>query len=104
MRPFIEHRPPAFAKAGAPLALWLEIAPPKEGATIRLYYRPVNQLAKFKVLEAPASRPDFTIPGEDVSSRWDLMYYFEVLNRSGSGWFLPDPQDATPYYVIPTRD
>src|ERR1043166_8524507 len=24
----------------------------------------------------------FTIPGADVSRRWDLMYYFEVLNSS----------------------
>ena len=28
------------------------------------------------------------------------MYYFEILNRGGSGWFQPDPQTATPYYVV----
>ena len=69
--------------------------------TVRLYYRPVNQLARFKMLEAkPGAR--FTIPGADVSHRWDLMYYFEVLNSSNSGWFHPDPLRDTPYYVVKT--
>jgi hypothetical protein len=34
---------------------------------------------------------------------WDLMYYFEILNRAGGGWFYPDPQNATPYYVVKVR-
>ena len=40
------------------------------------------------------------IPASDVSARWDLMYYFEVLNDRNSGWFEPDPLRETPYYVI----
>ena len=28
------------------------------------------------------------------------MYYFEVLNRVGRGWFEPDPIVATPYFVV----
>jgi hypothetical protein len=28
------------------------------------------------------------------------MYYFEVLNKQGGGWFEPDPAVATPYYVV----
>jgi hypothetical protein len=28
------------------------------------------------------------------------MYYFEVLNSDGSGWFQPDPETQTPYYVV----
>ena len=68
--------------------------------TVRLHYRPVNQLAKFKTLEAPASKASFAIPADEISARWDLMYYFEVLNRERSGWFEPDPDRATPYYVV----
>jgi len=63
----------------------------------------VNQLAKFKMLEMPAANATFTIPGEDVSGRWDLLYYFEILNRAGSGWFYPDPAMAKPYFVVTTR-
>jgi hypothetical protein len=50
-----------------------------------------------------AGQDSVTIPGEDVSPKWDLMYYFEVLNRAGGGWFCPDPQTATPYYVVKVR-
>src|SRR5437016_3866535 len=28
-------------------------------------------------------------------SKWDLMYYFEILNREGGGWFQPDPHTTT---------
>jgi len=47
----------------------------------------------------PGHEP-FTIPDAQISAKWDLMYYFEILNRGGSGWFQPSPQVATPYYVV----
>jgi hypothetical protein len=28
------------------------------------------------------------------------MYYFEILNSEGGGWFQPDPLVTTPYYVV----
>jgi hypothetical protein len=28
------------------------------------------------------------------------MYYFELLDAEGAGWFHPDPATATPYYVV----
>ena len=59
----------------------------------------VNQLAQFKTIEA-APGASFTIPAADISERWDLMYYFEVLNADGGGWFQPDPLRETPYYVL----
>jgi len=103
IRPLIDHSPPQSAKAGEPVGLWIDITPPQDGVTVRLYYRPVNQLAKFKMMETTGARSGFTIPAEDVREEWDLMYYFEVLNSSGGGWFFPDPIQATPYYVIPTH-
>lgn len=98
-RPTFGHVPPKSALAGRPLVLALNVWPLTSAAVVRLHYRPLNQLAQFKTLEAPASRAHFTIPAEDVSAQWDLMYYFEVLNKEG-GWFHPDPWTATPYYVV----
>ena len=40
-------------------------------------------LVPFKTLEAEPGAT-FTIPAADISPRWDLMYYFEVINRD---WF-----------------
>jgi hypothetical protein len=99
-RPALQHVPLKTTPGGQPLSISLRISPAKDLDIVRLHYRPVNQLAKFKTLEAPATRPNFTIPGEDISARWDLMYYFEILNHSGSGWFEPDPAVATPYFVV----
>jgi hypothetical protein len=100
-RPAISHQPPASAREGSPLTLQLAISGKHNIRTVRLYYRPVNQLAKFKILESIPGRP-FTIPAADLSAKWDLMYYFEVLNETG-GWFQPDPLRQTPYYVVTVR-
>jgi hypothetical protein len=100
-RPTIEHTAPTDAAPGKPLVLALHINPIANVRSVRLHYRPVNQLAQFKVIEQEPGKLSFTIPADDVSPRWDLMYYFEILNKEKTGWFFPDPQIATPYYVVP---
>lgn len=99
-RPVITHTAPATAAPGRPLKLALRVAPASAAALVRLHYRPVNQIAEFKTLEASSTQPVFVIPGADLTGRWDLMYYFEVLNRAGGGWFQPDPRTETPYYLV----
>jgi hypothetical protein len=82
------------------LTLRLAISGPHV-SSVRLHYRPLNQLAQFKTIEkAPGEA--FIIPGSDISSDYDLMYYFEALSDNGSGWFEPDPLTQTPYYVVGT--
>jgi hypothetical protein len=82
----VAHTPPATARANQSLTLRIEAPGP-----VRLHYRPMNHLVRFKTLAGPP----FTIPAEDVSPRWDLIYYFE-----GPTWFHPDPRVGTPYYVV----
>jgi hypothetical protein len=102
-RPAITHTAPTAAEPNQPLTLALKISPATNLRTVRLHYRPVNQLAQFKTLESQSPNATFTIPAEDVSARWDLLYYFEVLNKQGGGWFVPDPLVATPYFVVKTE-
>ncbi|MGH9664445.1 MAG: hypothetical protein ACRD9L_08500, partial [Bryobacteraceae bacterium] len=99
-RPQITHIPPASAMPAHALPLTIRVSPGARVRGIRLYYRPVNQLAQFQMAEAAGPNATFTIPAADISGRWDLMYYFEVLNKQGGGWFEPDPAVATPYYVL----
>jgi hypothetical protein len=101
-RPVLTHTPPGSASAGKPLKLTLRTGNSPDVVSIRLHYRAMNQLAKFKTLSNERGNTTFTIPAEDVDARWDLMYYFEVLNRQNTGWFQPDPASATPYYIVPT--
>ena len=99
-RPSFRHDPPAQAQPGQSLTLQL-VASGAHIHAVRLHYRPLNQLDQFKTIEkAPGEK--FVIPGADISSDYDLMYYFEVLSDNGGGWFQPDPLTQTPYYVVQT--
>ncbi len=102
-RPVFRHYVPRRVHAGRPLTLSLTIVPHTRAKTVRLHYRPLNALEKFRTLEAPASRARFTIPAEELTPEWDLLYYFEILGESGAGWFHPDPEKTTPYYVVRVR-
>jgi hypothetical protein len=95
--PSIRHTPPSSVKAGMPLTLQLQCLPTPRA--VRLHYRPVNQLATWKEMEV-ASGSKVSIPAEDIQSRWDLMYYFEVIDHREFGWFYPDPLVTTPYFVV----
>ena len=99
-RPAVAHEAPGTVTAGRAVELKVRITPAAGAATVRLHYRPVNQQARFKTLENKAGDASFTIPAEEVPASWDLMYYFEILNAGGTGWFQPDPYVATPYYVV----
>jgi hypothetical protein len=99
-RPRIEHEAAETAEAGQPLRLTLRISAASKVARITLHYRALNQRATFKSIERVGGDWVFTIPASDVTPEWDLMYYFEVLNGDGSGWFFPDPQVTTPYRVV----
>jgi hypothetical protein len=100
-RPSIVHQPPASVDAGNAVRLKVQIAPDSPVAGVRLYYRPLNQLAHFKMIENREGA--FTIPADEISGKWDFMYYFEVINSEGGGWFEPDPRTKTPYYVVKVR-
>lgn len=102
-RPPVSHLVPRFAQAGRPLSLRLSVGAPGRVASVRLHYRPLNQLEKFRTVEAPATGAVFTIAGEELDGRFDLQYYFELLAPDGVGWFYPDPAEATPYLVVEVR-
>lgn len=95
--PSIRHTPPSWVKAAVPLTLELQCSPAPRA--VRLHYRPVNQLAAWKEMEA-APGAKFFIPAQDIQSRWDLMYYFEVIDDAQFAWFHPDPLVTTPYFVV----
>jgi hypothetical protein len=101
-RPVIEHAAPSSAAAGKPLTLAVRVSS-RRAAAIRLHYRALNHLDKFRTVEIAGPRAVFTIPAEEISSRFDLMYYFEILHDGNGGWFHPDPNETTPYFVVRVR-
>ena len=101
VRPQFRHQTPLQAQPRQSLRLELSIDNPAHVTRVRLFYRPLNQLAHFKMMEQPPGQA-FMIPGADITAEYDLMYYFEVLNDANSGWFSLDPLVQTPYYVVRT--
>jgi hypothetical protein len=97
--PRVEHSPAVSASPREPVQLKIKVTPAARISSVRLYYRPLNQLAEFKSVELPAGGT-FTIPAEDVDGRFDLMYYFEILSTEKSGWIYPDPHGATPFFGV----
>jgi hypothetical protein len=95
------HSPPASAPSEQPLTVSLRINQPKTVNRVRLHYRPADMSAVSKVIEMPPSADvSFTIPAADITGNWDLIYYFEILDSGGSGWFDPDPLVAIPYWTV----
>jgi hypothetical protein len=97
--PTMRHTPRASTPANADLKVALQVSGAPKASRVRLHYRAVNHLVPFKMLEEAPGVP-FTIPAFDIQDKWDLMYYFEVIDESGGGWFQPEPLRETPYYVV----
>lgn len=101
LRPQMMHKPNQATASDQPLVVTLHLAAPKQATLVRLHYRTLNPQSKEVVLEEqPSAEVHFTIPGAELTGTWDLFYYFEVLNREGSGWFEPDPLASAPYFVV----
>ena len=106
-RPTMQHEPVTMAPGGRAMTLRLTLPTADAGdaapRTVLLHYRPLDQRVPVATLAAPAGHAVFTIPASAITGRNDLLYFFEILDRHGGGWFLPDPLKTTPYYVVHVR-
>lgn len=106
VRPQVSYLVPSSAPANQPLTLRFHIGAPQPVLgkllhAVRLHYRFLDPSAAETVVEAPASMDmSFTIPATELTGAWDMQYYFEILHRQGSGWFEPEPRNATPMPVV----
>lgn len=44
-----------------------------------------------------------TIPGEFIDSKWNVMYFIEILDAEGHGAKFPDFQVEQPYVIVPVK-
>jgi len=97
------HAVPSRFRPGQPLAL--EIAPAKELATVRLYYRHVNQAERWESvpMTAAGSRWRATVPGAYTAGTYPIEYYFELRQSPARATLHPGfaPGRANqPYFVV----
>jgi hypothetical protein len=102
--PEFTHVPVHSARAGVVLRITAQVRSAHGLLSVRLRYRGVTQFQDYACVEMMKGSHEgefmAEIPAKDVSSEWDLMYFFEVFDQAGRGWILPNAQVETPYVVV----
>jgi hypothetical protein len=103
--PTLAHSPIRSARPGEPLRI-VAIANAAAGIqAVRLRYRSVNQYQDYFSLEMLPTTVEHQyeaeIPGKHIPVEWNLVYFFEVLDKDGNGRIYPDAEEETPYVVVP---
>jgi hypothetical protein len=102
--PQVVHSSVTKAQAGKPLTVTAKVTDPSGVKWVRLLYRDVNQKLDYKALPmTPAAEKDTyvaTIPGEAITSTWDVMYLIEAMDNRGNGRIYPDLEKETPYVMV----
>lgn len=102
--PSVVHRPVTTGSVGKPLTITAEVRDPSGVKWVRLRYRSVNQHQDYQTLPMlPTGNKDqyrAVIPAGDIAPTWDLMYFIEAMDKTGSGRIHPDLNKETPYIVV----
>ncbi|HVZ66567.1 MAG TPA: hypothetical protein VG936_18525 [Lacunisphaera sp.] len=94
----------AIAPAGQPLRVIAHVADPSGVRSVKLRYRHVTQYEDYPTLDMqPTGQPgEFaaTIPGDFITTEWDLMYFIEAIDGAGNGTMWPDFRRESPYVIV----
>jgi len=99
----VHHNPPLLFRPGRPMDL--ELALPNSSASVRLYYRHVNQGERFQTasMQGEGNRFRATIPAAYTDSPYPLQYYFEIQQDPRRAALFPEfgPElTQQPYFVV----
>ena len=103
--PVIQHTPIATARPAADLTVTARLTGTHPPRKVVLHFRPLDQTRDWREMPMHASADGHfaaTIPGTEISARWDLQYYIEALTDSG-GRLWPPWEDGAPYVVVQIR-
>jgi hypothetical protein len=101
--PTLEHRPVESAPASQPLEIEATVDDPSGVEWVRLRYRSVTQYDDYQTLslgKLGERRYGGVVPAEALDPKYDLMYFFEVMDTNGNGAIYPDLGRETPYVVV----
>jgi len=104
--PVVEHTPAKECSPGEPLLIKSKVTDDSEIKEVILYYRPTRQAMEYsKVTLVPKGKSlyEATIPGEIITTEFDLMYYIEAVDIYGNGIYFPDWNKTDPHIVVKVR-
>jgi hypothetical protein len=98
------HQPPARFRPKEAVALEI-VVPERKVASVRIYYRHVDQAERFESVEMEARGEAYhaSIPAAYTDSPFALQYYFEVKESHAKAWLWPGfAADLAnqPYFVV----
>lgn len=100
--PVVEHAPIRSCLPGQALEVRARITSQAPLRWARLYYRDLNQKQTWVATEMEEQDGEYvaSIPGEDITAQWDLMYYIEAMDVLGNAVACPDLDLEQPYWVV----
>jgi hypothetical protein len=102
--PQLHHTPIAQAEPLKPLRVSARVTDASGVEWVRLRYRGLTQHQEYRTIRMlPSGKGDVfeaTIPGDQITAPFDLMYFFEVMDMAGNGKIYPDLEKETPYVVV----
>ena len=100
----IQHQAVRTAPPGQAIQISASIKAPAGVRWVRLRYRSVNQYLDYQILpmEADAGSDNYqvTVPASQIDTRFDFMYFIEVMDNDGHGRIYPDLEVETPYIIV----
>jgi hypothetical protein len=104
--PRFEHDPVEEWDPGKPLEIKTKISDVSGIERVRLYYRPTRQAMQYLVetmTETANGMYSAQIPGEVITTEFDLIYFFEAVDKCGNGIFFPDQEKEDPHIVVKVK-
>jgi hypothetical protein len=98
----VEHTPVRTVRPGADLDIGVRVSGEVAVQRVVLHYRPLSQAQDWKQLpmrKLAGGEFRATVPGQEISPRWDFQYFFEVLTEGGGGRLWPSWELGPPYVV-----
>jgi hypothetical protein len=100
----IQHQAVRAAAIGQAIQISASVRAPAGVRWVRLRYRSVNQHLDYQTLAMEADMESdvykVTVPASHIDTRFDFMYFIEVMDDDGHGRIYPDLEVETPYIIV----
>ncbi len=92
------------APANKPITIRAKVAGDKGVEWVHLRYRSVNQTLDYSMKPMTATSEkdvyEVTIPVNEIDTKFDFMYFVEVMDKEGNGLIYPELMEETPYVIV----
>ncbi len=103
--PRVDHEPITSAAPDVDLTISAKVSCKAPLGKVILHYRRLDQTADWQQVAMTKSGDQYraTIPGREISKRFDFQYYVEALLAEGGGTLWPSWEKGPPYVVVKVK-